>query len=296
MDFTIDILKNCHSLNIFNFCILFSETKKVRNGLVLISFKLSLKTLFFLVKYAFKHQKNFFPIIKSLQFFFKKIRISVAAILLFEYDEKYVLIKNHHRPELYGPIGGVYKHTGTKPEILDKIEWNSDYTSNELKEEDMKDDLRGIIQGKYFPEFIDWFVKRKGRENEQCLYRELREELLEGRVGKILRDNSSKIKIELFRSVLEGPNKIKHKDYQAQFRWFDIYKIDNSNNETDQVVKEIVKRASQNDNNMIFVTKKEIFDGRLADDKHLISAHAKYYFSSEWHGQEPTKYRSNFTG
>ena len=89
--------------------------------------KLFFKALWVLIKYAFKHQENFIPVLKALLFFNKKIRISVSAILLFEHDDKYVLVRNHHRPEYYAPIGGVYKHTINKPEILDKIEYPKQY-------------------------------------------------------------------------------------------------------------------------------------------------------------------------
>lgn len=257
---------------------------------MIIAIKCSVKAIFYLFKFALRHQKNFIPICKSLLFFNKKIRISVAAILLVEHKDKYVLIQNHHRPEFYAPIGGVYKHSGKKPEILDKIEWNSDFTKLDHKEKDMNDDLRGVIYGKRFSTFLDWFSKREGRENEQCIYRELKEELLEGRVGKLLRDKSSNIKIELFRSVLEGPNKVKDRDYDAQFRHFDIYKIDNTNEETDSVVSELVKRASQDDNNLILVSKSDVKAGRTICGNRLIASHTKYYYSSEWHGQEPTMY------
>lgn len=252
--------------------------------------RLILKVPLFLAKYAFKHQENFMPIVKSIPFFNKKIRLSSAALLLIEYNNKYILIKNHHRPEYYAPIGGVYKHTGRKPAILDDIEWNSDYTHNESKEADMKNDLRGVIFGKRFPEFIDWFTSRKGRENEQCLYRELREELEEGKVDEITRDNSSKIKIELFRTVLEGPNKVKDREYHAQFRFFDIYKIDSTCKETNILVQELFKKASLRENNLILVSKEDILRGRLESDDKLIPGYTKYYFSSEWHGHIPTKY------
>jgi hypothetical protein len=237
-----------------------------------------------------RHQENLLPILKSILLFNKKIRISVAAILQIKHEDKYILIQNHHRPEFYAPIGGVYKHSGSHPEILDKIEWNSDYTKLGHKEADMKHDLRGVIYGKRFSTFLDWFSKRQGRENEQCIYRELKEELQEGRVGKVLRDKSSNIKIELLRSVLEGPHKVTDREYDAQFRYFDIYKIDNTNDDTALIVNELINRASKGDNNLILVTKDDIKRGRTLCGNKLIASHTKYYYSSEWHGQEPTKY------
>ena len=246
------------------------------------------KVTFLSVKYWFRHEKNCIPILKSLLFFNKKVRVSVSAILYLEQENKYVLIKNHHRPSFYAPIGGVYKHF--EPKILDEIEWNSDYTTLENKESDMKKDLRGVIYGKRLPDFIDWFSKREGRENEQCIYRELREELLEGKVGKILREQSSKIEFEIFRSIPEGPRSISDRDYDAQFRFFDIYKIVNSNEDTNQVLQEIVDRASRGDNNLILVSKEDILSGKIPCGEKLIAGHAKYYFTSKWHGQEPARY------
>ncbi|BFT32353.1 hypothetical protein D210916BOD24_35290 [Alteromonas sp. D210916BOD_24] len=254
--------------------------------------KLSIKAIWVLIKYGFKHQENFIPVVKSLWHFNKKIRISVSAILLFEHEKRYILVQNHHRPEFYAPIGGVYKHTSDRPEILDKIEWNADYTTNEVKENDMKNDLRGVIYGKYFPNFIDWFTSRRGRENEQCLYREIREELLEGRVGKNHRDKTSNFKIDLIRTVIEGPNSVTDKSYHAQFRHFDIYRLDLTCDESKDIISTLQDRASKGDNSLILVTKEEINEGRTNCGDKAIAPHTKYLFSSKWHGNEPAKYQS----
>lgn len=249
-----------------------------------------LRGMLFLMKFALRHQENLVPIIKSIRHFNSKIRISTSAVLLVKNDDDYVLVKNHHRPEFYAPIGGVYKHTGKKPEILEKIEWQADYTLHTPKLEDMKNDLRGIIIGRRFPEFLNWFTSRRGREGEQCIYRELREELLEGSVGKSLRDRSADIKLELFRRVLEGPHAIDGRSYQAQFRYFEVYRPDMTHDLTAEFFNEVVKRARQNDNHLTVAKEKEIIAGRTELARQPIAPHAKYFFSSEWHGIEPVKY------
>ena len=251
---------------------------------------IAFRALFIVGKFSLRHQENISPILKSFLYFNKKVRISVAALLVIEDDDKYILIKNHHREEYYAPIGGVYKHITNKPEILDKIEWNSDYTTHVPKLDDMKNDLRGVVHGKYLPDFINWFISRKGRENEQCLYRELKEELKEGRVGKGWRDRSSDIKMELVRPVIEGPRKIEGRDYDAQFRYFELYRPDRNDEVTNEIVNEVIKRAYQGDNNLVMVNKKEILEGRMKGDRKLVAGTAKYFFSSDWHGSEPERY------
>lgn len=250
----------------------------------------TLRILFLILKFSLRHQENLFPILKSFLFYGKDLRISVAAILLLEKDGKYVLIKNHHREENYAPIGGVFKHSGKLPQTLHDIEWVSDYTTHEPKSEDMKNDLRGVIKAKNLARFLDWFTSRKGREGEQALYREIDEELSEGRVGKIWRTRSSKIKIEMIKKVVEGPRAVEDKPYQAQFRYFEIYEIDPQCEKGKVLSNELFKRAEKRQNRLITVTKSEINSGRITVCRSPISGSTKYYFSSKWHGNEPTPY------
>lgn len=250
----------------------------------------TLRILFFLIKFSLRNQENIFPILKSFLYFNKRIRVSTSAILILEENESFVLIKNHHREEYYAPIGGVHKHSEKLPQVLHDIEWSSDYTSHEPKKSDMKNDIRGIIVGHKLADFLDWFTSRKGREGDQALLREFDEELFEGKVGKTWRERASKAKIELVRRVIEGPRSIDGRPYQAQFRYFEIYTIDPNCKEGAALRVELISRASRSENNLALVTKKEILSGRIESCRSLIAGHAKYYFSSDWHGNEPSPY------
>lgn len=250
---------------------------------------LAARGLFYVGKYFIKHQENVRPILRSYRFFNSKLRISTAAILLLEDKNEFVLIENHHRPEYYAPIGGVHKHTVVRPGLLDKIEWQPDYTRHTPKLGDMDSDLRGIISGKRFPDFLNWFTSREDRECDQCIIRELREELQEGGVGKILRDKSSEIRLSVFRRVLEGPLSVDDRDYAAQFRYFEVFRPDTNHASTSDFSAEIFKRARKGDNRLLVAKKSEILAGRT-DSQLPIAGHTKYFFSSKWHGMEPAKY------
>jgi hypothetical protein len=251
---------------------------------------LGLRGVFYLGKYSLRHQENLKPILRSYRCFNSKVRVSASAIVNIEREGLHLLVRNHHRPEQYAPFGGVYKHADPAPEILTKIEWESDYTTQEPKLEDMKCDLRGVIYGKHFPTFLDWFTQRHGREGEQSLYRELREELLEGKVGKAWRNRISDIKVNLDRRILEGPYQVEGRDYCAQFRYFEVFKPQCSHKETREIFDELFRRAAKGDNSMKLVTKDEIMSLRVKETGEQIGPHSKYYYSSQWHGVEPPKY------
>jgi len=251
-------------------------------------FSIFIRTIWYILKFSIRYQENTLAIIKSYIFYYnKKIRISMASIIKIEIDinneKKYILIKNLHRPELYAPIGGVYKHRNAN--ILEKIAWEED-----TKHSDMDNDLRGFIDGKYFSSFISWFYTQKDREgSEQCIYREFDEELLEGKNGKVIRDESRKIQIDLVKNIVEGPNSIIGRDYEAQYRYFKIYKPNLKDDLTKKFIEKLKKRANDNSNKLILVTKNEIIHGRTKDNK-VIAPHTKYFFFNKWHGTELQKY------
>jgi hypothetical protein len=251
---------------------------------------IALRSTFYVGKYALRHQENLWPILKAYRYYNSKIRISAAALLCLEEDDKYVLVQNHHRPEQFAPFGGVYKHDDPAPKILDTIEWEPDYTSHQPKLEDMRGDLRGLVYGKHFATFLDWFTKGEGREGERCIDREIREELLEGRVGKSIRDEATKMKLSLVRRVVEGPNSVEGRTYAAQFRFFEVFRPQRSDALTQRISDLLFERAQKGDNNMLLVTRKEIEASRTSDGKNPIGAHAQYFFSSRWHGVEPARY------
>ncbi len=263
----------------------FADGGPMDNGM-----KLFLRVMFLLVKYYFKHHGSIKPILKSFFYYNKRIRISAAALLELEVDGKFVLIKNHHRQEYYAPIGGVYKFISDTPRLLKDLQWTSDYTTHQNKVMDMRNDVRGVIPGKYLPIFIEWFISRKDREGDQCLLREIKEEMQEGKFEQLWLDKSSDIKFKLEKTILEGPNKVEESDYHAQFRYFEIYSLDYSDSQTVGFVDELHTRARNNQNNLVSATKEEIYNRRVNNDQLLIADHTKYYFTQDWHGKQPVRY------
>lgn len=254
------------------------------------SMKVICRIFLFAGKYSLRHQENLLPIIKSYRFFNSQIRVSVAAILLAERQGKYLVIHNRHRPECYGPIGGVYKHGGSLPQVLERIEWLPDYIDDEDRRDDMKDDLRGIIPGKYFSNFLDWFTTRKEREGEQCLYRELKEELSEGGVGEAIRRKGSDAKLLFVRRVVEGPRAVEGRSYRAQFRYFEVYKPELDDQQTKKFFDILFARAEKGVNKLCLVGQDEIQNLRIKGGQYTLAGHTQYLLSSRWHGVEPPRY------
>ena len=51
------------------------------------------------------------------------IRISFSCLLRISEGGRYLLVRNLHRPELFGPFGGVFKHYDRAKEELDRFEF-----------------------------------------------------------------------------------------------------------------------------------------------------------------------------
>jgi hypothetical protein len=245
------------------------------------------RSVLFLIKFIFTNRENVVPVVKSYRFYNNRIRISVASVLeiKLEDEDKYVLIKDYYRPEQYGPIGGVCKFIGKDIQIKEDICWIQDQPRVDFKKSDIKDDIRGTIEGKKFSDFMNWFSSRRDRENDRCIYREINEELLEGHVGKNIRNKASELKIVFTKRIIEGPKKVNADNYSGQFRCIDIYKPDFSDETTNKYFYEIIRRAQNNNNNLTIVTAKEIEEGRT--DSFLIAQHTKYLLNKKLSVHEP---------
>ncbi len=131
----------------------------------------------------------------------KKIRVSMAAILSVRRENYFILVRNHHRPQTFGPIGGVYKYYPSAIEHLDQCGFQP-----QIRDQDMKNDLRGFLLGKNLPSFLEWFFSGKNREIES-LSREIKEELQEIRLIVEL-ESVTDLQYDLIKSVIEGLNEI----------------------------------------------------------------------------------------
>jgi len=207
----------------------------------------------------------------------KKLRVSMAAILSVSHDERYILVRNRHRPETFGPIGGVYKYYAGAREQLDRCGYIP-----QVRDEDMKYDLRGFIKGKDFPSFMRWFLSGKNREIEP-ITRELIEEL--GEVGLTKESETiHAVQFELVKTIYEMIDVVQGADY-AQFRYFAVYQLCPDEPKS-EMVKDILCRGSENNPKIIAVTAKEIMLRRATSGEE-IATHTEYLIHDKRIGPEP---------
>ena len=126
-------------------------------------------------------------------------RVSISALIRIASGDKYVLVRNLHRPESFAPIGGVYKFFREAQIQLDSLDFRAQVT-----EDEMVADLRGFLPSGNLEGFKKWFEDGHGRESApECLQRELREELAQ--VGmSIALEELAGIRFSHVRTVTEG--------------------------------------------------------------------------------------------
>jgi hypothetical protein len=227
---------------------------------------------------AFRHRQYLKPALRCLFFCHnKKLRVSMAAILSIRRDDRHILVRNLHRPERFGPIGGVYKYYPSAPDQLDRCHFRP-----QVREQNTRNDLRGFMQGKDFPAFMRWFLSGKNREVEP-LTRELVEELKE--VGLTREAEGIRVlQYELLNKVYEGPENIPGVDYM-QFRYFGIYRLNPSDPKGEELTDTLFGAAEHNPD-LIAVTADEIMQRRAASGE-VIGTHAGYLIGGKRTGPEP---------
>ena len=137
----------------------------------------------------------------------ENIRVSFSMLLQVRDGSEYLLVRNLHRKETFGPFGGVVKTKGGASEALDALE----FEFQEI-DRDMRGDLRGFLPRRHLGALLTWYARRANRETpDECLTRELGEEIVEAEVaGPKLPD------ILLFkpvRRIEEGPYLVPGEDY-----------------------------------------------------------------------------------
>lgn len=207
----------------------------------------------------------------------QKVRVSVSALLRICDSDRYVLIRNVHRPELFGPIGGVYKYKERSRPFLDRI----DFQPQVFAPRDRTDsDLRGFIPCRSLSAFAKWFASGADRETaDACLRREIREELSEANVSReelqvlltAIGDS-----FELVRTVIEGPERIPDREY-LQYRILHVFDLDDSRKRAS--VADRFSALSRTNENITIVSAQEIRRGRQAGGK-VIGHHAGYLIAS----------------
>jgi len=226
---------------------------------------------------AFRHRHYMRPAMRCTLFFRnRRLRVSIAAILRICSDNRYVLIRNRYRPEVFGPIGGVYEYYPSAIDQLDKCGFIP-----QVRDQDMQNDLRGFLKGKDLPSFMRWFLSGKNREVEP-LTRELREELEE--VG--LTEEAKSIRAfqyELIKTIYEGPDNVPGADY-LQFRCFWIFQLCPRDPEGVKLTETLYREVEHNPD-LIAVTAAEIA-ARRATSGQVIGSHTGYLIGDKRTGPE----------
>lgn len=186
-----------------------------------------------------------------------EIRVAFSALLRIADADSFILVRNLHRPETFGPFGGVLKYFNEAQATLDYCEFRPQVVE---PRDDMRYDLRGFLPQKRLKELLAWYRNGLGREvSEQCLIRELTEELKESGLSESLRSPSN-IEFRKVRSVEEGPVSVPGQLYK-QFRIFEVFDPIPDNPETTAFFQRLFEVATKHEN-LLITCSREIYSGR----------------------------------
>ena len=197
-----------------------------------------------------------------------RTRVSFSALLKVHAGDRYVLARTPLRPEAFGPFGGVYHVEVAAAETLDACEFNP--TSSAPNERD----LRGFVPGGRLLQLVRWFQTGRDRESaDQCLLRELREELRETGADRLV-GLIDALRFRFVRTVAEPPSRVPGRSYR-QFRYFHVYELDPEYAQSENFVAAALEEAASNVN-LLAVTSANITAGRVGTA--VIAHHAEYLF------------------
>jgi len=203
-----------------------------------------------------------------------EIRVSFSALFRILDGGHYVLVRNLHRPELFGPFGGVFKFYEGGRSRLDELLFRPQevgYT------DDMRNDLRGFLPRKNLSKMLKWFDQHCDRESAaECLSRELREELKEIRLSNL--HPPRHLEVKKVRRIEEGPEEVPARSY-TQFRIFDVYDISFQDAEWLSFFKEL-KKISKSSSDLILADSSDIVLGRCNDGR-VIGNHCCYLIGNK---------------
>jgi hypothetical protein len=221
-------------------------------------------------KNAYKYRKTLYQrFLYQVIFRNKIIRISCASLLKIENENKFLLIKNKLRPNLYSPIGGANRYSTSATSFLKEIDFQHDGNHSKVKVDKLKRDLRGFLPAKKLFKFIDWYSKSKDRE-ENSLHREINEEFTEIQLGKILKYTKD-VEFNFLKEITEVPHSVSGKNF-LQFRILRVYEISSDFEKLNLLIENL---KTENNPNLIWVSNDEIQQGR--DENHnLIGSNTCY--------------------
>lgn len=198
-----------------------------------------------------------------------EIRVSFTALLRISDGGRYILVRNFHRPELFGPFGGVYKFYESAKPCLDELLFRPQDVG---KTNDMQNDLRGFLPRKNLGRLVKWFDRREDRESAaECVSRELREELNEIMLQDLKPPQT--LQVKKVRRVEEGPEWVPGRGY-LQFRIFEVYDVIHNSASCLTFFKKL-RQLSTTCNDLMLADSSDVICGRC-DDGRVIGNHVSY--------------------
>jgi 3',5'-cyclic AMP phosphodiesterase CpdA len=223
------------------------------------------------------------------------IRVSMAALLRLDNDNKYLLVRSNHRPELFAPFGGVFKYRLEAITSLKDIGFVSEHCALNKRvdlEQDLDRDLRGYIARENLELFISWFNLQINREvSVDCLQRELCEELNQAKVPSNLIESASEYTFRHIRTVQDGPKPTPW-GYDI-FRHFEIYEPDyndqNHGTRNRQITLDLFNSADDHHSDLLVVDLPAMHRLR-ANRGETLAVTVDYFFSATKREHEPTPF------
>lgn len=191
------------------------------------------------------------------------VRVACSTFLRVSDDQqRYLLIRNLHRPEFFGPVGGCYKYfDGEGAHTLEQFFYDADTT---VEMEEALRDIRGYIRRSTTAKFFEWFQTGRGRESaRECLSREVREELF-GECALVVPPDfrPESLSFRFRRSFLE--KSIVSGTRTLQFRLFEVHDLDLESRASRALLTAIHEARSDR---LLWATKQEIELGRHTSDR-----------------------------
>lgn len=194
------------------------------------------------------------------------LRVSFSAFLRIASGDSYLLVRNLHRADVFGPLGGVYKYYPSATRDLSKTEFRPQGVGPE-----MENDLRGFIPRHRVSAFLTWFHQTDDREtSDACIHRELREELGEVDLPRLAPTTLPRLR--RVRTCEEGPERVAGQAY-TQYRRHEILEFAPGSEALE--LEATLMRVTDSNPNVLLVSADEIRSGR-ARNGYGIGHHACY--------------------
>jgi hypothetical protein len=202
----------------------------------------------------------------------RRVRVSYCAVLRVREADRCVLFRSPSRPESFGPPGGVFKYRDSARPVLDRFGFTDQVWRG--READMRRDLRGFLPAGSVLRFRRWFRAGVDRESaEECLRRELREELVEVGLDDLVPAVAA-LSFASVRTVTEGPRKVPGQDY-LQLRRFEIHEITTGSSSAAEFIRRLINAGDDPAQGLVCCAGiREVNEGRCRAG--LIAPHVAY--------------------